>query len=138
MKKFILILTVLCTSLSFEANAQHDYSLDFDLFVIALGLDDKDGAAKYFETDSSFASNKWQIFEDEFIQSISQYNYSDCTDSFIAGVKVKELIMEYSFPFTDSDGATTTITRVTYVYFKETKNGLVLEEIFNPEGTDAP
>lgn len=137
MKKLFLIFTLLC-AINIEAKAQHDYSLEFDLFTIALGLDDTASAANFFESDSAFASNKWQIFSPEFKQGISNYQYSDCTDSYIAGVKVKELVMEYTWTYVNEDGTTVTGTSVTYVNFKETKNGLMLEEIFNPEGTDAP
>jgi len=120
-----------------KATAQNDYALDFDLFAISVGLNDTASVKTFFETDSAFRSNQWQLFEENFQYGISKYNYSDCTDSFIAGEKVKELKMEYTWTYKEEDGTTSQVTTTTYIFFKETEKGLKFIEIFNPEGGES-
>lgn len=120
------------------AQSGQDYELDFGLFVIALQMDDTSAAKTYFESDSAYHVNHWQIFEEEFVQAIAGYSYSQATDSWIAGEKVKELQVEYSFSGTDLEGNEFSGTTLIYVFFKETTSGLKMVECFRPEGSDAP
>src|SRR3989344_7680810 len=113
MKKLLpAIIICFLTTTSFGQDSP-DYSLDFDFFAISLGLNDSAGVRHYFETDSAYQANVWDLFEPEFVKAIQTYSYSDLTDSFIAGEKVKQLELTYAFSGEDLNGekfsGTTTI-----------------------------
>lgn len=138
MKNFLsAIFIFFLTAFSFAQDAP-DYSMDFDFFAISLGLNDSAAVRHYFETQSAYDANVWDIFEPEFVKAIDTYTYSDLTDSHIAGEAVKQLELTYAFSGIDLNGEEFSGTTTIFVFFKETPDGLRFVEMFRPEGTDAP
>jgi len=138
MKRLLIALSFTCSIPAVTFSQDNNYALDFDLFAISLGLNDTASARTYFESDSSFNVNQWEIFEPNFSSAIGKYSYADLTDSYIAGEPVKQLLLEYTWSDTDMEGNPMSGTTSIYVFFKETADGLKMIEYFRPEGTDAP
>lgn len=138
MKNLLTATVVYFITASSFAQDEPDYSLDFDFFAISLGLNDSAAVRHYFESDSAYQANVWDLFEADFVKAIDTYSYSDLTDSFIAGEKVKQLELTYTFSGEDLNGEPFSGTTTIFVFFKETPSGLKFVEMFRPEGTDAP
>jgi hypothetical protein len=138
MKNFLPAIFLIFLGTHSFAQDEPDYSLDFDFFAISLGLNDSAAVRHYFESDSAYKANVWDIFEPEFVKAIDTYTYKDLTDSYIAGEKVKQLELTYDFSGEDLNGEPFSGTTTIYVFFQETPAGLKFVELFRPEGTDAP
>lgn len=137
-KLFALISFVILTAANSYSQDEPDYEFQFDFFVTSLGFNDSSIVRSYFESDSAFNVNMWEIFEPSFVKAIAKYSYSDVKVSETMGSQFKELIVQYDWTDTDLEGKPMSGTSTIYVYFKETPNGLKLIETFRPEGTDAP
>jgi hypothetical protein len=138
MKNFLFGICFSFLSAFSFAQEEPDYSMDFDFFAISLSDNDSAAVRHYFESDSAYAANVWNIFEPEFVKAIDTYSYKDLTDSHIAGEPVKQLELMYAYSGTDLNGEAFSGTTTIFVFFKETPDGLRFVEMFRPEGTDAP
>lgn len=137
MKVVFFCISIIISAHSYSQETP-DYDFQFDFFGLSLGFQDSAAVREYFESDSAYQSNVWNIFEPEFVKAIATYNYSDMTDSYIAGVPVKQLIVTYPYSGEDMEGNEFSGTTTIYVFFKEEPNHLIMYDYFRPEGTDAP
>ena len=119
------------------ATAQ-DFEGDFDNFVLALMINDSAEARNFFESENIYDQCKWEIFQPEFVLAILDVKYSDLSDDYLEGEKIKQYELSMPWEMEDMNGEKMSGVSVIVLYFKETPEGLKMIDFFRPEGTDAP